>query len=80
MSEREQGTVKWFNEAKGFGFIQREGAEDVFVHYSAIQTAGFKTLQEGQKVEFTVEQGRKGLQAVKVQPLEPRCTVQYGWD
>jgi len=80
MSEREQGTVKWFNEAKGFGFIQREGAEDVFVHYSAIQTAGFKTLQEGQKVEFTVEQGRKGLQAVDVQPLEPRSPVQYGWD
>ena len=72
MSEREQGTVKWFNESKGFGFIQREGAEDVFVHYSAIQTAGFKTLQEGQKVEFTVEQGRKGLQAVDVRPLEPR--------
>jgi len=80
MSEREQGTVKWFNEAKGFGFIQREGAEDVFVHYSAIQTAGFKTLQEGQKVEFTVEQGRKGLQAVDVQPLEQRGPVQYGWD
>lgn len=80
MSEREQGTVKWFNESKGFGFIQREGAEDVFVHYSAIQTAGFKTLQEGQKVEFTVEPGRKGLQAVNVQPLEPRGPVQYGWD
>jgi CspA family cold shock protein len=80
MSEREQGTVKWFNESKGFGFIQREGAEDVFVHYSAIQTAGFKTLQEGQKVEFTVEQGRKGLQAVNVQPLEARGPVQYGWD
>jgi CspA family cold shock protein len=80
MSEREQGTVKWFNEAKGFGFIQREDAEDVFVHYSAIQTAGFKTLQEGQKVEFTVEQGRKGLQAVDVRPLEPRGPVQYGWD
>jgi CspA family cold shock protein len=80
MSEREQGIVKWFNEAKGFGFIQREGAEDVFVHYTAIQTAGFKTLQEGQRVEFSVEQGRTGLQAVEVRPLEPRGPVQYGWD
>jgi CspA family cold shock protein len=80
MSEREQGVVKWFNEAKGFGFIQRDGAEDVFVHYTAIQSAGFRTLQEGQRVEFTVEQGRKGLQAVEVRPLEPRGPVQYGWD
>ena len=80
MSEREQGIVKWFNEAKGFGFIQRDGAEDVFVHYTAIQTPGFKTLQEGQRVEFSVEQGRKGLQAVEVRPLEPRGPVQYGWD
>ncbi len=80
MSEREQGVVKWFNEAKGFGFIQRDGAEDVFVHYTAIQMAGFKTLQEGQRVEFSVEQGRKGLQAVEVRPLEPRSPVQYGWD
>jgi len=80
MSEREQGVVKWFNEAKGFGFIQRDGAEDVFVHYTAIQAAGFRTLQEGQRVEFTVEQGRKGLQAVEVRPLEPRGPVQYGWD
>lgn len=70
MSKREQGTVKWFNEAKGYGFIQRDGADDVFVHYSAIQVAGFKTLQEGQRVEFSVEPGRKGLQAVNVQPLE----------
>jgi CspA family cold shock protein len=80
MSEREQGVVKWFNEAKGFGFIQRDGAEDVFVHYTAIQVPGFKTLQEGQRVEFSVEQGRKGLQAVEVQPLEPRGPVQYGWE
>ncbi len=80
MSEREQGTVKWFNEAKGFGFIQRDGAEDVFVHYTAIQMAGFKTLQEGQRVEFSVEQGRKGLQAVEVRALEPRSPVQFGWD
>lgn len=80
MSERELGTVKWFNEAKGYGFIQRDGAADVFVHYSAIQMPGFKVLQEGQRVEFIVEQGRKGPQAVDVQTLEPRAPVQYGWD
>ena len=62
------GKVKWFNESKGYGFIQRDGADDVFVHYTAIQGAGFKTLQEGQRVEFSVEQGRKGLQAVDVRP------------
>lgn len=77
MSEREVGTVKWFNDAKGYGFIAREGADDVFVHYSAIRSPGFKTLEEGQRVEFTVEQGRKGLQAVDVDPLEPRTPVQY---
>ncbi|MBN1486755.1 MAG: cold-shock protein [Anaerolineae bacterium] len=66
MNERETGTVKWFNAAKGFGFIVREGKEDVFVHYSAIKNEGFKTLEEGQKVEFTVEQGPKGLQASNV--------------
>jgi CspA family cold shock protein len=80
MSERELGTVKWFNEAKGYGFIQRDGASDVFVHYSAIQMPGFKVLQEGQRVEFAVEQGRKGPQAIDVQPLEPRGPVQYGWE
>jgi CspA family cold shock protein len=80
MSERQLGTVKWFNEAKGYGFIQRDGAADVFVHYSAIQMPGFKVLQEGQRVEFAVEQGRKGPQAVDVQPLEPRAPVQYGWE
>ena len=80
MSERQLGTVKWFNEAKGYGFIQRDGAVDVFVHYSAIQMPGFKVLQEGQRVEFAVEQGRKGPQAVDVQPLEPRAPVQYGWE
>ncbi len=68
MEQRELGTVKWFNEAKGYGFIQRDGGDDVFVHYTAIQTAGFKTLQEGQRVEFSVEQGRKGLQAINVRP------------
>ena len=60
------GTVKWFNAEKGFGFIEREGADDVFVHFSAIQTDGFKTLEEGQAVTFEVEQGNRGPQAVNV--------------
>jgi cold shock protein len=67
MSERITGTVKWFNGDKGFGFIEREGGKDVFVHYSAIQdNGGYRNLQEGQKVEFTVEQGPKGPQASNV--------------
>ena len=66
MSNREIGTVKWFNGSKGYGFISREGHDDVFVHYSAIQTDGFRTLDEGQHVEFSVEQGPKGLQATNV--------------
>ena len=61
-----QGTVKWFNVAKGYGFIQVEGGEDVFVHYSAIQAQGFKSLAEGDKVEFEVTKGPKGLQASNV--------------
>ena len=69
MSERVQGTVKWFNASKGYGFIARDGGEDVFVHFSAIQTDGFRTLDEGQRVEFTVESGPKGLQASDVIPL-----------
>jgi CspA family cold shock protein len=69
MSDRIQGTVKWFNATKGYGFIAREGGEDVFVHYSAIQSEGFKSLTEGQKVEFSVETGPKGLQASKVTVL-----------
>jgi len=63
MADRETGTVKWFNESKGFGFIEREQGEDVFVHFRSIRGEGFKTLSEGQKVEFTVTQGEKGPQA-----------------
>ncbi len=63
------GTVKWFNPDKGFGFIEREEGEDVFVHFTAIQADGFKTLDEGQKVEFDVVQGSKGLQAANVNAL-----------
>jgi CspA family cold shock protein len=65
----EQGTVKWFNDAKGFGFISRESGEDVFVHFSAISSNGFKSLQEGQAVQFNVVKGPKGWQAADVQPL-----------
>jgi len=63
------GTVKWFNETKGFGFIEQEGGPDVFVHFSAIQGDGFKTLSDGQKVEFTVTTGQKGPQAENVVPV-----------
>ncbi len=70
MADRVTGTVKWFNEKKGYGFIEREGDEDVFVHHSAIQSEGFKTLQEGQKVTFEVTQGQKGPQAENVSPAE----------
>jgi CspA family cold shock protein len=66
MSERVTGTVKWFNAAKGYGFIERPDGDDVFVHYSAIRGQGFRNLEEGQSVEFTVEQGQKGLQATDV--------------
>jgi CspA family cold shock protein len=66
MSERITGTVKWFNGGKGYGFLSREGGADVFVHFSAIQGDGFKNLEEGQKVEFAVEQGPKGPQASNV--------------
>ena len=64
-----QGTVKWFNSEKGFGFVEVEGENDVFVHFSAIQGEGFKTLEEGQKVEFEVEEGNRGPQATNVTKL-----------
>jgi CspA family cold shock protein len=63
---KEQGTVKWFNASKGYGFIQRQTGEDVFVHFSAIQSEGYKSLNDGQAVEFTVTKGPKGLQAENV--------------
>ncbi|MEO5926804.1 MAG: cold-shock protein [Bryobacteraceae bacterium] len=63
---KENGTVKWFNAAKGFGFLARENGEDVFVHYSAIEAGGYRTLEEGAKVSFVVKKGPKGLQAEQV--------------
>jgi len=71
MSDRETGTVKWFNNSKGFGFIEREQGDDVFVHYSSIRDdGGFRTLAEGQKVEFSITEGQKGLQANDVIGVE----------
>jgi len=64
-----QGNVKWFNDAKGYGFIQQDGGEDVFVHHSAIQAQGFRSLSEGDRVEFEVTKGPKGLQAANVRKL-----------
>jgi CspA family cold shock protein len=69
MSDKTTGKVKWFNEAKGFGFIEQESGPDVFAHFSAIQGTGFKTLTEGQQVEFTVTQGQKGPQAENINPV-----------
>ena len=69
MSERIIGTVKWFNGGKGYGFLARENGPDVFVHYSAIQSDGYRNLVEGQKVEFSIEKGPKGLQAANVIPM-----------
>ena len=66
MSNRVVGTVKWFNASKGYGFIERQGGPDVFVHFSAIQAEGYRSLQEGQRVEFSIEKGPKGLQAANV--------------
>jgi cold shock protein len=69
MAERVKGTVKWFNGSKGYGFISQNGGDDVFVHFQAIVGDGYKTLQEGQQVEFTVAQGQKGLQAQDVKVI-----------
>ena len=66
MSDRVLGTVKWFNNSKGYGFISQEGGPDVFVHFSAVQSEGYRSLEEGQKVEFSIEKGPKGLQAARV--------------
>jgi CspA family cold shock protein len=69
MAERETGTVKWFNATKGYGFITRDSGGDVFVHFSAINSQGYRSLEEGQRVEFAVAQGQKGLQAQEVNVL-----------
>ena len=70
MSDRQTGTVKWFNEGKGFGFIaQDNGGNDLFAHFSEIRSSGFKTLQENQRVEFDITQGQKGLQASNIRPV-----------
>ena len=70
MSDKQTGTVKWFNEAKGFGFIQREGGPDVFAHYTNIVGSGFRSLKEGQSVSFTIGEGKKGPQAENIEPQE----------
>ncbi len=70
MSEKEQGSVKWFNGSKGYGFIERDSGGDIFVHFSAILSDGYRTLEEGQRVEFSVTQGEKGLQAQDVLVLK----------
>lgn len=70
MADREVGTVKWFNSSKGYGFIQRQQGDDIFVHYNAISGDGFRTLEEGQKVEFAVTETTKGLQAADVSKLD----------
>jgi CspA family cold shock protein len=75
--ERVEGTVKWFSNPKGYGFISREGGEDVFVHYSEIQGSGFRSLSAGERVEFTVRQSEKGPRAAEVRSLE--TTVGAGW-
>ena len=69
MSERIVGTVKWFNASKGYGFLARDGGPDVFVHFSAIEGSGYRNLEEGQQVEFTIQQGPKGLQAADVKVM-----------
>ena len=78
MSERVKGTVKRFNGTKGYGFLAREDGADVFVHFNAIQGSGFRTLEEGQQVEFTIEQGQKGLQAADVVVLNKFLEMRTG--
>ncbi len=70
MAERKEGTVKWFNSSKGYGFITQDGGEDVFVHFQSIIGDGYRTLKEGQKVEFSLSEGQKGLQANEVKVIE----------
>jgi len=70
MAEKEKGKVKWFNNSKGFGFIEREQGSDVFVHYSSIQSDGYRSLSEGQEVEFSLKEGEKGLHADNVSSCE----------
>jgi CspA family cold shock protein len=70
MAARTQGTVKWFNGEKGFGFIAQEGGDDLFVHYSEIQSNGFRTLEEGERVEFEITPGKKGMQASSVKVIQ----------
>jgi len=85
MSERESGVVKWFSIRKGYGFIERDGADDVFVHYTGIRGDGYRNLYEGQRVEFTIEEGEKGLQATDVvaldgPPTESAPSTDAGYD
>lgn len=70
MADRETGTVKWFNATKGYGFIVRDSGEDIFVHFTSIQGDGYRTLNEGQRVEFTVGEGKKGVQALDVNAID----------
>lgn len=70
MAERYKGTIKWFNTAKGYGFIGRENGEDVFVHFSSVQMNGYHKLEKGQRVEFSIDEGPKGLQAANVIPVD----------
>lgn len=76
MSEKVSGTVKWFDAKKGYGFITREGEKDVFVHYSAIQGDGYRKLEDGQAVEFTIVEGRKGLEASDLTVAEPNKEIE----
>ena len=80
MTERITGTIKWFNGQKGYGFISREGGDDVFVHYSSIRGTGFRNLTEGEQVEFAIEQGPKGPQAVDVVQITGTASTGSSYD